>query len=52
MCVNDDIELDGANNGHVSARTLGAISFVNLDDIDFEEFCFDLLVAVGFINVD
>jgi len=31
---------------------VGSISFANLDATDFEEFCFDLLVALGFINVD
>lgn len=30
----------------------GSISFANLDDTDFEEFCHDLLVELGFVNVD
>ena len=32
--------------------TLGAIRFDGLSPTDFEEFCFDLLVENGFVNVD
>jgi HJR/Mrr/RecB family endonuclease len=28
------------------------ISFDNLDSTDFEEFCHDLLIEMGFVNVD
>jgi hypothetical protein len=28
------------------------ISFDNLDPTDFEEFCHDLLIELGFVNVD
>lgn len=31
---------------------VGAVSFGNLSPTDFEEFCFDLLIAAGFTNVD
>jgi hypothetical protein len=30
----------------------GSVSFANLDAADFEEFCYDLLTASGFVNVD
>lgn len=32
--------------------TLGRVSFVDLDGTGFEEFCFDLLLAMGFVNCD
>jgi hypothetical protein len=31
---------------------VGSISFQNLDPTDFEEFCFDLMQRLGFVNVD
>lgn len=31
---------------------VGAINFRDLSPTDFEEFCFDLLIAAGFTNVD
>ena len=31
---------------------VGSISFDNLDPTDFEEFCFDLMQRLGFVNVD
>ena len=34
------------------ADLIGAVSFDSLSPTDFEEFCFDLLVAAGFTNVD
>jgi hypothetical protein len=30
----------------------GQVSFANLDETEFEEFCYDLLVELGFVNVD
>jgi restriction endonuclease len=30
----------------------GSLSFENLDETDFEEFCHDLVVELGFVNVD
>ncbi len=32
--------------------TLGAVRFDGLSPTDFEEFCFDLLSEIGFVNVD
>jgi len=31
---------------------MGALDFTNLDETDFEEFCFELLGELGFVNVD
>ena len=50
--VSDDIEADVVSDEEVPQRTLGAISFANLDETDFEGFCFDLLIELGFVNVD
>lgn len=33
-------------------RGMGALSFEGMDETDFEEFCFELLGEVGFVNVD
>ncbi len=51
--VTDD-NIDGDLDGGAEAadRPLGSISFANLDDTDFEEFCFDLMIEAGFVNVD
>jgi hypothetical protein len=45
--VNDDL---GQSDG--GAPAFGSISFANLDETDFEEFCHDLLIELGFVNVD
>jgi hypothetical protein len=50
--VGDDITADVAGAEEPAQSTLGAISFANLDETDFEEFCHDLLIEIGFINVD
>jgi hypothetical protein len=50
--VNDDIETEVTAEEQLPVHTLGSISFANLDDADFEEFCFDLLIELGFVNVD
>ena len=46
MATSND-ELDDSDEGQ-----LGAVRFDQLTATDFEEFCFDLLAEVGFINVD
>ena len=38
--------------GQPVTPAVGTISFANLDATDFEEFCHDLLLDVGFVNVD
>lgn len=35
-----------------SDTTLGAVRFDGLSPTDFEEFCYDLMPAAGFTNVD
>lgn len=35
-----------------TAPVLSSISFENLSPTDFEEFCFDLMKEIGFVNVD
>jgi hypothetical protein len=39
-------------DGQPDGPAAGSISFANLDDTDFEEFCHNLLVDLGFVNVD
>ncbi|HEX9362397.1 MAG TPA: restriction endonuclease [Candidatus Dormibacteraeota bacterium] len=34
------------------APSMGLVSFENLDETEFEEFCYDLLIELGFVNVD
>lgn len=48
----DNIQADIAGDEESPQGTLGAISFANLDETDFEEFCHDLLIELGFVNVD
>ncbi len=43
---------DGIVPEESPAATLGAVRFDSLSPTDFEEFCFDLLSEVGFLNVD
>lgn len=38
--------------GEPGRPAVGSVSFANLDDTDFEEFCHDLLLELGFVNVD
>ncbi|MGY4768964.1 restriction endonuclease [Kribbella sp. CWNU-51] len=40
------------DEGAAPSSPVGSISFDNLDPTDFEEFCFDLLGELGFVNVD
>jgi HJR/Mrr/RecB family endonuclease len=47
--MSDEID---ENDIELVERPLGSISFANLDATEFEEFCFDLLIEVGFVNVD
>jgi hypothetical protein len=48
--VGGDITEDAIEDD--SPRQFGKISFENLDETDFEEFCHDLLMELGFVNVD
>jgi hypothetical protein len=52
----DDFELTDEQLAELadelSSQTLGAIKFDALSPTDFEEFCFDLISASGFSNVD
>jgi hypothetical protein len=50
LVVSDDIETDDTLDEDATGRPLGSISFANLDDVDFEEFCFDLLTELGFVK--
>jgi hypothetical protein len=52
LIVGDHIEIDDTVDENAGEKPLGSISFANLDDVDFEEFCFDLLIELGFVNVD
>jgi len=50
-------DADEVDDGEVvpddsAEMTLGAVGFDSLSPTDFEEFCFDLLSEVGFVNVD
>lgn len=42
----------GTQQQELPSAQLRKLSFANLDPTDFEELMFDLLVAVGFVNVD
>ena len=57
----DDLEADPAENNpdgpdefpaDSAEDMLGAVRFDGLSPTDFEEFCFDLLSEVGFVNLD
>jgi HJR/Mrr/RecB family endonuclease len=51
--VEDDVvAVDIVGDEATPEGPIGAISFANLDETDFEEFCYDLLVEIGFVNVD
>jgi hypothetical protein len=50
--VNDDIEAAVETGETLPERSFGSVSFANLDDTNFEEFCFDLMIELGFLNVD
>ena len=42
----------GSEELHPPDPSTGQVSFENLDETDFEEFCYDLLIEQGFVNVD
>lgn len=46
------VDPDNIRDDDSGEMALGAIGFDGLTPTDFEEFCFDLLSEVGFINVD
>lgn len=48
----DDNALDEFAPDDSDDVSLGAVRFDGLSPTDFEEFCFDLLIEVGFVNVD
>jgi hypothetical protein len=48
----DDEALDEIVPDESGEMTLGAVHFGGLSPTEFEEFCFDLLSEVGFVNVD
>jgi len=53
MVPNDDEDVQDEIVPEDSAdTTLGVVRFDGLSPTDFEEFCFDLLSEIGFINVD
>ena len=56
MSIEDDNEVDVARAGddlvYTDGVALGSLSFEGLSPTDFEEFCFDLMSAVGFVNLD
>jgi hypothetical protein len=49
--VGDDIEADVAGDEQLPDRPFGTISFANLDETDFEEFCHDLLIELGLASI-
>ncbi|MBB0228392.1 restriction endonuclease [Streptomyces calidiresistens] len=51
MNSDDAASLD-ANEDPPLEPITGPLSFENLDPTEFEEFCYDLLVRLGFVNVD
>ena len=50
--MDHDTEADITGDADLIGKPFGSISFANLDDTDFEEFCFDLLTELGFVNID
>jgi HJR/Mrr/RecB family endonuclease len=48
----DSKELQPSGALQQQALSAKQVSFDNLDDVDFEEFCFELLSEIGFVNVD
>jgi len=48
----DSKELQPSGALQQQALSAKQVSFDNLDDVDFEEFCFELLGEIGFVNVD
>lgn len=46
--LNRETQEDASEN----APVLSSVSFQNLSSTDFEEFCFDLMKEIGFVNVD
>ena len=50
--MGDDAEADIAGDEVSLEAPLGSLSFTNLDETDVDEFCHDLLIALGFVNVD
>jgi hypothetical protein len=50
--MGDDTEAEITVDEELPAGALGPISFDELDETEFEEFCYDLLIELGFVNVD
>jgi restriction endonuclease len=47
-----DAEAEITGDEDLPQGPFGSISFANLDETDFEEFCYDLLFQLGFVNID
>src|SRR5215216_7993651 len=50
--MGEDAEAEITGDEELPQGPLGSISFANLDETDFEEFCYDLLFQLGFVNID
>jgi Restriction endonuclease len=50
--MGEDAEAEITGDEELPQGSLGSISFANLDETDFEEFCYDLLFQLGFVNID
>jgi hypothetical protein len=50
--MGEDAEAEITGDEELPQGPFGSISFANLDETDFEEFCYDLLFQLGFVNVD
>jgi hypothetical protein len=50
--MGDDTEAEISVDEELPPGGLGPISFDELNETEFEEFCYDLLIELGFVNVD
>jgi hypothetical protein len=48
--MGEDAEAEITGDEELPQGPIGSISFANLDETDFEEFCYDLLFQLGFVN--
>jgi hypothetical protein len=52
LFMGEDAEAEITGDEELPQGPFGSISFANLDETDFEKFCYDLLFQLGFVNID